>query len=256
MATVRDSGPATATAGHRSGWTRQGVKSAVRNGLQRVVDLGPYGPAASLRSQVEALRGRGRFRRDDGTGIVPESWFDQLYASSDDPWHYESNAYEARKYALTLAALPLQRYERAYEPGCSIGTLSASLAPRCGRLLCSDFAPAAVTLARERLASFPHVTVERHELPRDYPRECFDLVLLGDVCMYLSAARLDELTEEVVASLDVGGHLVAVHGHHLSPDIFQSGDQVHARIRRHPALGKLAGYRDRAFRLDIWERRS
>lgn len=46
-----------------------------------------------------------------------------------------------------------------------------------------------------------------------------------------------------------------MHGHHLSADIFQSGDQVHTRIRSHPALRKLGGYRDSAFRLDIWERR-
>ncbi|MPY94243.1 MAG: methyltransferase domain-containing protein [Acidimicrobiia bacterium] len=205
---------------------------------------------------MATVRSRSRFRRDDGTGIVPEGFFAQLYDRSLDPWDYESSAYEVRKYALTLAVLPRARYERAYEPGCSIGTLSSDLAPRCGRLLCADFSPTAVARARARLAHFPHVSVEEHELPADYPGERFDLVLLGDLCMYLTRSRLDELTEKVVASLEVGGHLVAAHGHHLSPDIFQSGDQVHARIRRHPCLDKLAGYRDRAFRLDVWERRS
>ena len=33
--------------------------------------------------------------------------------------------YEQRKYAVTLAALPQRRYATAYEPGCSIGVLTA-----------------------------------------------------------------------------------------------------------------------------------
>jgi SAM-dependent methyltransferase len=231
-----------------------GLKAAARGRLQRVVDLGPDGQVALLRSRAKAFRARRRFRPDDGSGVVPETWFAQLYEASDDPWDYLSSAYEARKYALTLAALPLARYHHAYEPGCSIGKLSTDLAQRCDHLVCSDYSPAAVELARRRLAHLPHVRVELHELPVDYPDEHFDLVVLGDLCMYLSPTRLNELAARVASSLVPGGHLVAVHGHHLSPDIFQSGDQVHARLRRQPSLRKLGGYRDGAFLLDIWER--
>jgi hypothetical protein len=237
-----------------SATSRVGLRPALRSCLQRAVNLGSDGPVAALRSQAKALAARRSFRHDDGSGIVPETWFAQLYQASDDPWDYTSSAYETRKYALTLAALPNPRYDRAYEPGCSIGRLSIDLASRCHHLLCSDYSPAAVELARRHLGHLPHVRVERHELPRDYPDERFELVVLGDLCMFLSPARLDELADRVVASLLPGGHLVAVHGHHLSPDIFQSGDQVHARLRRHPQLRKLGGYRDGAFRLDLWER--
>jgi hypothetical protein len=230
------------------------VKSAVRGQVRRVVDLGPTGPVAAVRSRATAYRARRRFRRDDGSGIVPEAWFAQFYEASEDPWDYTSSAYEARKYALTLAALPRERYSYAYEPGCSIGKLSVDLAQRCERLLCSDYSPAAVELAVQRLGHLAHVRVERHSLPADYPGDRFDLVLLGDLGMYLSPSRLDQLTERVVASLVPGGHFVAVHGHHVSPDIYQSGDQVHARLRRHRRLHNVGGYRDRAFRLDIWER--
>ena len=155
-----------------------------------------------------------------------------------------------------LAALPNDRYRSAYEPGCSIGMLSQELAERCDVLRCSDFSPHAVELARARLSDLDGVSVERHTLPDDFPEnDVFDLVVLGDVGMFLSPSRLDELTRKIAASLVPGGHLVAAHGHHLSPDIYQSGDQVHARIRRHPLLRKLGGYRDHALRLDIWERR-
>ena len=42
--------------------------------------------------------------------------------------------YEARKYGLTVAALPRRRYRRAFEPGCGSGLLTALLAPRVDRI--------------------------------------------------------------------------------------------------------------------------
>ncbi|MFE7421819.1 hypothetical protein [Rhodococcus sp. NPDC057529] len=59
------------------------------------------------------------------------SYFDAMYAASPDPWGFGDRWYEQRKYALTLAALPRPRYRRAFEPGCSIGILTAALAHRC-----------------------------------------------------------------------------------------------------------------------------
>ena len=41
-----------------------------------------------------------------------------------------------------------ERYASAFEPGCSIGVLTAQLAPRCDRLLACDVAAAAVESAR------------------------------------------------------------------------------------------------------------
>ena len=229
-------------------------RSTVGGQLQRVVDIGPDSVVGKVRSQLRARRAS--LRRDDGTGIVSEDWFADIYAGTADPWDYMTSDYERRKYSLLLAALPNERYRRAYEPGCSIGILSTGLAERCDELRCSDFLPQAVDLARARLLGLEGVSVERHTLPEDFPEdEVFDLVVLGDVCMFLTPKRLDDLTRRIVASLVPGGHVVALHGHHLSADIFQSGDQAHARIRRHPALRKLGGYRDQSFRLDIWERR-
>ncbi len=57
-------------------------------------------------------------------------YFVDLYASDPDPWRLATSWYERRKYALTVDALPNERYRRAFEPGCSIGVLSELLAPR------------------------------------------------------------------------------------------------------------------------------
>ncbi len=53
--------------------------------------------------------------------ILEPAYFDQMYAASADPWGFTSRWYEKRKYALTLAMLPRERYADAFEPGCSIG---------------------------------------------------------------------------------------------------------------------------------------
>ena len=78
------------------------------------------------------------------TSSVPHTHFDALYLRSSDPWQLASAWYERRKYAVTVAALPRERYRSGLEPGCSIGELTRLLAPRCDRLMAFDFADAAV----------------------------------------------------------------------------------------------------------------
>ena len=50
--------------------------------------------------------------------------------------------YERRKYAITMAMLPLPRYRHAYEPGCSVGVLTELLAARCDHVTATDVAEA------------------------------------------------------------------------------------------------------------------
>ena len=79
----------------------------------------------------------------------------RLYDESPDPWGFETSWYERRKYALTLASLPRERYTSAYEPGCSIGVLTRLLADRCDSLLASDIIPRAVEAASRRVGTWP-----------------------------------------------------------------------------------------------------
>ena len=87
---------------------------------------------------------------------LPDAYFDEMYAGGDDPWQLSTRWYEQRKYAITLAMLPRRRYRHAFEPGCSIGTLTALLAQRCDRVTAVDVAEAAVQAPMcgcERLAA-------------------------------------------------------------------------------------------------------
>ena len=72
------------------------------------------------------------------------SYFDNLYEISPDPWGLGSREYEARKYGLTMAALPRRHYKRVFEPGCSIGVLTRMLAERAESVVASDVSLAAL----------------------------------------------------------------------------------------------------------------
>ena len=79
---------------------------------------------------------------------LPPAYFDQVYQANRDPWNFESSPYEQKKYTTTLATLPHPHYAEAFEIGCSLGVLTARLAPRCGKLLAVDVSEAALAQAR------------------------------------------------------------------------------------------------------------
>jgi SAM-dependent methyltransferase len=142
-------------------------------------------------------------------------YFRGLYAASADPWGMADRWYEARKYALSVTLLPRGRYASAFEPGCSIGVLTAQLSPRCDQLLACDTAAAAVELARTRTAGLPGVRVEQRALPGQWPRaQSFDLIVLSELLYYFGDADLDDVLGLSVGALRRDGHLLAVHWRH------------------------------------------
>ena len=44
-------------------------------------------------------------------------YFDAMYAAAADPWSLRTRWYEARKYAVSTAMLPRQRYARRLRAG-------------------------------------------------------------------------------------------------------------------------------------------
>ncbi|CAN5790536.1 SAM-dependent methyltransferase [soil metagenome] len=188
--------------------------------------------------------------------MTDAAYFDALYASSDDPWGLASEPYEARKYALTLAALPRARYRRAFEPGCAIGVLTALLARRCDELLSWDGASAAVTQARKRVAGLGlgHVRLQQARVPGRWPAGAFDLVVVSELLYFLDSAERAALLERVTGSLEPAGQLIAVHWRHAFDEASGDGDQAHAEVDRTPELRRLVEHVERDFLLGVWER--
>ena len=65
-----------------------------------------------------------------------------------DPWGYTSSWYEQRRRQLTAALLPHQDLGEVLEIGCSIGLITALLAPRARRFVAVDISTAALEKAR------------------------------------------------------------------------------------------------------------
>jgi len=181
-------------------------------------------------------------------------YFRDCYAASADPWGLAERWYEARKYALTLALLPRERCGAAFEPGCSIGVLTAALAPRCDTLLACDAVPDAVAAARARAAGRPGVRVEQRVIPAEWPPGSFDLIVLSELLYYFDGADLGEVLALGTGSLCPGGQLLAVHWRHLAPDHPRSGDEVHEELAAHPGLTRLARYQDPDFTAEVYAR--
>lgn len=178
--------------------------------------------------------------------------FDALFRADDDPWRYASSAYERRKRSLMLGCLPLARYERAFEPGCANGVLTAALAARCARVVAWDAAGTAVALARRRLADAAHVQVEARSVPHDWPDGAFDLIVVSEFAYYLSASDLDAMLARIDGTLTPDGTVLACHWRWPIPDGDTDGDGVHARLAQVLAMPRVTQLVERDFRIDVW----
>jgi SAM-dependent methyltransferase len=185
---------------------------------------------------------------------LESGYFDAMYEAASDPWGFEDRWYERRKYAISLAQLPAARYDRAFEPGCSIGVLTAMLAQRCDTLLSCDVAPAAVRAAAERTRDLPHVTVEQRAIPAHWPAGRFDLIVFSEILYYFGDGDLDQVLRRAVAALAPGGTLLAVHWRHPVADYPKRGDDVHRALGAQAGLGRLVSHREPDFLAEIYLR--
>lgn len=179
-------------------------------------------------------------------------YFDQMFAASDDPWKFKSRWYERRKRALTLACLPSDRYAHGFEPGCANGELSARLASRCDRLLVSDGIDKAVALAHMRLKGQSHVEVRKAWMPRDWPRDKFDLIVLSEFLFYLQSEAVEEIARKAQETLVPGGAILACHWRHPIAHCAMTGDDVHATLQRCIHLPHQGHVVEPDLRLDVW----
>jgi SAM-dependent methyltransferase len=153
---------------------------------------------------------------------------ERFYRKAYDPFKFDTNPYEAAKYDDLLRVAGDGPFARALEVGCSIGSLTERLAPRCEELLAIDISQTAVDRTRERLSGRPNVRVERRRFPEELPDGPFDLIVCSDILYYLHSRRLTRALSLLSGMLAPGGSLVSLHwlGEHGAPT---SGDEVHDR---------------------------
>lgn len=186
-------------------------------------------------------------------------YFDDVYRANADPWHFETSPYEHAKYADTLAALPAAHYPRAFEIGCSLGVLTAQLAPRCGHLLSVDVSEAALARARQLCAGLPQVELRHMVVPEEFPAGQFELILLSEVGYYWDLPTLQRAADLMVQALPPDGQLLLVHWTPVVHDYPLTGDEVHTYFLGLCAddgpLRHCHGHRRETYRLDLLARR-
>jgi SAM-dependent methyltransferase len=194
---------------------------------------------------------------DSGT-TLPPGYFDAVYAASADPWQFAASAYEQAKYQATLAALPRPQFDRAFEIGCSIGVLTALLAPRCRELLAVDVSALALATTRRRLHDQPQVEVQKMVVPRQFPAGTFDLIVLSEVGYYWSLDDLAAAAQRILQALRPAGALVLVHWTPPVHDHPLTGDAVHDLFKDLSGQGRplrvLSESRHATYRMDVFAR--
>ncbi len=183
------------------------------------------------------------------------AYFEAVYRKSEDPWQFETSPYESKKYAATVAALPETHYPRALEIGCSIGVLTAQLAPYCGQLIAVDTSAVALQRARQRLEANRGVVFRQLSIPQDFPEGHFDLVVLSEVGYYWGYADLALAVAKIRAALLGGGTLVLVHYTPYVPDYPLTGDEVHEAFAESLTRDfyRVRSERAERYRLDVWK---
>ncbi|MEV7405618.1 SAM-dependent methyltransferase [Streptomyces sp. NPDC091267] len=185
---------------------------------------------------------------------TPGSYFTRMYTDAPDPWDLAGRWYEQRKYALTMAALPRQRYRRAFEPGCSVGVLTRLLSERCDEVLATDRVPQAVAGAAARNQDRPHVQVEQLVIPEQWPAGSFDLVVLSELLYYFDEPQLREILRRTAQCLEPGGTLVTVHWDHPVAEHRLTGSELTPVLRATSGLVAGPSFRDPDFVLCTFTR--
>lgn len=180
--------------------------------------------------------------------------FEARYQADRDPWRFATDADEQARYDAVVAVLGRDRYRSGYEPGCSIGVLTARLAPRCDQLLAVDVSATAVAEAARRCRDLLHVCTEVGSVADPRP-DVFDLVVLSEVGYYFSSDELTGVLDGVLSSLSSGGELVACHWTGTSDDHVLSGATVHELIGGREELEPLRDVEGPAYLLGSWRAR-
>ncbi len=181
---------------------------------------------------------------------APVERFAKLYREAEDPWHTADSWYERRKRSVLLAALPNEWYRRVLEPACGVGELTRELVHRADQVVAFDPVPEAVERARRAAPSAEILVAALPEIPGSA-----DLVVLSEILYYLDDETLTATLDGVLAALEPGGDLVAVHWRPWAPEAPRDGDAAHRILLAREELDVLIEHVEDDFVLHVLRRR-
>jgi predicted TPR repeat methyltransferase len=186
--------------------------------------------------------------------------FEALYADNPDPWDFATSPYEQAKYRATIASLAGKHFSRGVEIGCSIGVLTAMLAPHCDELIGIDPIETALAQARTRCATLPHVSFARMHVPHQFPPGPFDLMVFSEILYFLAEPDLARVATLATTTIQPGGTILLVN-YTGRPNDPASGDPLTGHqaanlfiTQTHPTLTPTNHHQTPTYRLDRLDR--
>lgn len=116
------------------------------------------------------------------------------YTEAEDPWGFETSAYERDKFAAIRQSLSRSQYQAAFELGCGNGQLARYLASVCARY--TGMHAMQTPLAHTR-AALPSATFIQGYYPCALPDDAFDLLIFSEVLYFFDPKTLARLAAEV-----------------------------------------------------------
>lgn len=183
-------------------------------------------------------------------------YFADVYAANDDPWNFETSAYEAQKYKATIEALPHKHYRNALEIGCSIGVLTKMLSEKCLNLLATDISDKALDFAKIRCKELKNITFENKTFPQEFPDDLFDLIVISEVAYYLSEEDWKLAIHKINDHLLENGEVILIHWLPVVADYPETGDQVHYVFKKEMETKMTNVFKTRTdkYRIDVWRK--
>lgn len=155
-------------------------------------------------------------------GLAWQRWktrrkMERVFGRGEDPFRYESNAYESARLAAMDQAAGPGPFNGVLEAGCAEGLFTERLLARARRVTALDISPTALARARRRLAQggvdFIETDLRDFRPPLD---RRYGLIVLGDILYYLdkpmARAAFEEVFPRVASWLEPGGRLLLAHG--------------------------------------------
>lgn len=235
----------------------QSIAQGKQRALSRFVSqltLGPNGedPIVDPLMLTHFDRGFEVLFRQPRDRSAPVERFAELYRAADDPWRTADSWYERRKRAVLLASLPAERYRHIVEPACGVGQLTRELVPRADHVSAFDPVPEAVERARKAAPTAEITVAALPDVPVTQPA---DLLVLSEILYYLDDAAQTASLDRLLAGVEPGGHVAAVHWRPWAPEGNRDGAAAHRILAARAELEVLIDHVDEDFLVLVLRRR-
>lgn len=138
--------------------------------------------------------------------------FERLFIDGKDPWNYQSDSCELRRYSRTLKCTKTRR-NSALELGSSVGIFTRILSSEFERVVAIDFSKEAIKTARVQTRERSNITFVEAAVEDLALNETFDAIICAEIFFYIDPDKNSAKVCDVLAKhLAPEGAVILVEG--------------------------------------------